>query len=108
MAIKKVGSVTGPKGAIPTSRGWIHPKTGELLKSQRITQEQLDEYNGIQVLVEPVIVKPEPAVDLNNVVDEDYEDPHVYADDIEAEVQEEAPKPKKKAKKKSKKYSLFG
>tara|TARA_Y100001938_G_C7745710_1_gene261458 strand:- start:31 stop:333 length:303 start_codon:yes stop_codon:yes gene_type:complete len=100
MAIKKVGSVTGPKGAIPTSKGWVHPKTGELLKSQRITQEQLDEYNGVQVLIEPVIVKPEPAI-------EEYED-EVYAEDIEAEIQEEKPKPKKKAKKKSKKFSLFG
>ncbi len=99
MAINKIGSVVGPKGAIPTSRGWINPKTGELLKSQRITQEQLDAYNGVQVLAEPVI--PEPVE----------EDPHVYADDIEAEVQEvmkPAPKPKKKSKKQSKKFSLFG
>ena len=49
----------GPKGAIPTTRGWVHPRTGELLKSQRITQEQLDEYNGVQMIAEPAPVVEE-------------------------------------------------
>ena len=84
----------GPKGSIPTRRGWVHPRTGELLKATKITQEQLDEYNGIQVLAEP-----EPAVE---------EDPHVYMDDIEDEVQEAQTATPKKKKKKSNKMSLFG
>ena len=89
----KMALKAGPKGAIPTTRGWVHPRTGELLKSQRITQEQLDEYNGVQMIAEPA-----PVVE---------EEVHVYADDIEDEVQENiVPKPKKK--KKSKKISLFG
>lgn len=28
-----------PKNAIPTRRGWVHERTGELLKSQRISPE---------------------------------------------------------------------
>ena len=78
----------GPKGAIPTTRGWVHPTTGELLKSQRITQEQLDEYNGVQMIAEPVIVEPEPEPEEELILDE---------------VVVEAPKPKKK-----KKRTLFG
>ena len=86
MALKQ-----GPKGSVPTARGWVHPRTGELLKAMKITKEQLDEYHGVQVLAEPA-----PIVE---------EDLHVYADDIEAEVQEvHTPKPKKKKKKRS----LFG
>ena len=93
MAIKRIGGVAGPNGSIPTAKGWVHPKTGELLKSQRITQEQLDEYNGVQLLVEPTIVEvATPEIE------------------IEEEVEEivEAPKPKKKAKAKKKKFGLFG
>ena len=37
----------GPKGAEPTQRGWINPKTGELLKSQKMTQAQIDEWHGL-------------------------------------------------------------
>jgi hypothetical protein len=60
----------GPKGAIPTSRGWINPQTGELLKSQRFTQEQLDEYNGVQMLVEPApVVEPEPEPEMELIDD---------------------------------------
>lgn len=39
--------IIGPKGAIPTAKGWVSPK-GELLKSQRITQAQIDEWNGVK------------------------------------------------------------
>ena len=57
------------------------------------TQEQLDEYNGVQLLTEPTIVEvATPEIE------------------IEEEVEEivEAPKPKKKAKAKKKKFGLFG
>lgn len=33
------------KDAVPSRTGWKHPRTGELLKSQRITQEEINEYN---------------------------------------------------------------
>ena len=94
MANKKIGGVTGPKGSVPTPTGWVDPKTGHLLKSQRITQEQLDAYNGVQMIAEPVY---HPAMDPAPV--EEFED--------EAEELIEAPKAKK-AKKASKKFSLFG
>ena len=86
----------GPKGSIPTLRGWIDPRTGELLKSQRFTQEQLDEYNGVQMIAEPApVIEPEPEMEL--IVD------------VEPELIEEepAPKPKKKKKKRSV-TNLFG
>jgi hypothetical protein len=40
------------KNAKATVKGWVNPKTGELLKAQKMTQEKADELNG---------VKPEPA-----------------------------------------------
>lgn len=83
---------SGPKGAIPTHRGWVDPRSGELLKSQRITQEQLDEYNGVQMLAEPApVIEPEPEMEL--------------IADYEPELVEEMPKAKKK---KKKKLGLFG
>jgi hypothetical protein len=39
-------AINGPKNATPTLRGWVSPK-GELLKSQRITQAQIDEWHGM-------------------------------------------------------------
>lgn len=86
----------GPKGAIPTLRGWIDPRTGELLKSQRFTQEQLDEYNGVQMLVEPAPVV-EPEVTMDEVVEGD--EVELILDTVQ-----EVPKPKKKKKKRT----LFG
>ena len=39
-------SIRGPKGSIPTQRGWIDPQSGELLKVQKISTEQIvDWYN---------------------------------------------------------------
>lgn len=40
-------ALKGPKGARPTVRGWVHPKTGELLKSQKISQQVVDEWHGV-------------------------------------------------------------
>lgn len=37
------------KDAVPSLKGWHHPKTGELLKSQRISQGEIDEFNGVSV-----------------------------------------------------------
>lgn len=45
-------ALKGPKGAIPTIRGWIHPRTGELLKSQRISEQQIQDWHGAP---EPVL-----------------------------------------------------
>lgn len=50
--------IKGPKNAIPTLKGWVSPK-GELLKAQRITQKQIDEWYG----------KEEPAPVIEQVAD---------------------------------------
>ena len=51
--------INGPRGAVPTLRGWEHPRTGELLKSQKISQQQIDEWHGVTAPPPPA---PEPAV----------------------------------------------
>lgn len=33
-----------PKNSHPTLKGWVHPRTGELLKAQKMTQEQVDAF----------------------------------------------------------------
>jgi hypothetical protein len=43
------------KDAVPSLKGWHHPKTGELLKSTRHTQSQLDEHNGVTSAPAPVV-----------------------------------------------------
>jgi ribosomal protein S16 len=57
-------AIRGPKGAIPTQRGWIHPRTGELLKVQKISVDQINEWYG------------EPAVPSQPVVQSLHEAPH--------------------------------
>lgn len=69
-------AIRGPKGAHPTKRGWVNPKTGELLKSQKISQEDIDAFFG-------VVVEPAPApVETDDVV-EDYNQDGVI-DEIES------------------------
>lgn len=43
--------------AVATTRGWMHPKTGELLKSQRMSQGEADVHNGVVPVVEEVKVE---------------------------------------------------
>lgn len=54
--------INGPRGAIPTSRGWENPKTGELLKSQKISQEQIDEWFGVS---EPAVLTEAPVANTS-------------------------------------------
>lgn len=69
-------AIRGPKGAHPTKRGWVNPKTGELLKSQKISQEDIDAFFG-------VVAEPAPApVETDDVV-EDYNQDGVI-DEIES------------------------
>lgn len=45
--------------ATPTRRGWVDPRTGELLKAQRISDIDIMEYNGVpQQVVEQVVHEP--------------------------------------------------
>lgn len=53
-------AIRGPKNAIPTTRGWVNPKTGELLKSQKITIDQIAEWHGNPV---PQTLHEAPAVE---------------------------------------------
>lgn len=41
--------------ATPTTRGWIDPLTGELLKSQRITSGEIENYVKLYELTEQVV-----------------------------------------------------
>jgi NAD-dependent DNA ligase len=55
------------KNAVPTLRGWADPKTGELFVSKRFTQEQIDDYNGSEVVefkTSEVVEVVEPEVEL--------------------------------------------
>jgi len=65
------------KGAIPTARGWVNPKTKELLKAQKISQEQLDEYFGKAVVT---TATPEPLFEAPTNVEEFVEEHYVELD----------------------------
>ena len=58
------------KDAVPSMKGWHHPKTNELLKSQRISQLEIDEFNG--VAVEPE-VEEEIIIDTTNDIPDELE-----------------------------------
>ena len=48
------------KGAVPTARGWMDPRTKEILKVQKISQGQIDEFYGVTEAA-----APEAPVQLN-------------------------------------------
>ena len=56
------------KDAVPSLKGWHHPKTNELLKSTRHTQAQIDEFNGITAVESPI------AIEIAEVVEDVVED----------------------------------
>ena len=68
------------RNAVPSPRGWRHPRTGELLKKQKLTQEQIDEYLGLGTVSapEPEVVEIEDEVEHTEgdvtVEDLEYED----------------------------------
>lgn len=53
------------RDAVPVKAGWSDPKTGELLKVQNFSQEEIAEWHGVS--------KPEPAPEPEQVVEEDSE-----------------------------------
>lgn len=57
------------KDAVPSLKGWHHPKTNELLKATRHSQDQLDEFFGVAVEESAPVPAPETVVE--NKVDED-------------------------------------
>ena len=46
--------------AVPTTRGWVHPKTGELLVGGSVAQKDIDAWNEAMNPPAPV-AKPKPA-----------------------------------------------
>lgn len=67
--------IKGPKGAYPTSRGWVSHK-GELLKSQRITKGQIEEWREKMYhtpKAKPQILREAP-VTVEEVIEENFED----------------------------------
>ena len=51
------------KDALPTGRGWAHPKTGELLKATRLSQADINDYLCIPKA--PVAAAPAPVPDVH-------------------------------------------
>ena len=43
--------------AIPTTRGWVDPATNELYASGRFTQQQIDEFFGVDEVQEVSVVE---------------------------------------------------
>ena len=81
--------INGPKGAVPTTRGWENPKTGELLKSQRISEDQIAEWNeAVNPTPKPQVLREAP-VTTEEAIEEHFEDA-----DAE-ELAEEKPKKKR-------------
>ena len=64
------------KGAIPTEKGWVSPKNGELLVSRKHSQRQLIEYwnnaKGVPVSApKPApIQEPAPIIEADPVIEE--------------------------------------
>jgi len=71
------------KGAQATTRGWIDPRTGELLKCQKMTQEQADLLNGVTAPVQTLHEAPS----VERVITE--EEVIHYYDDDEDDLEEE-------------------
>jgi hypothetical protein len=67
------------KDALPTNRGWAHPRTGEILKSQKMSDTDINDYLGIsspsvapepipeEIEVQPEMLVEEEAPDLSNM-----------------------------------------
>ena len=59
------------KDAIPTVKGWKHPKTGELLVSGKFTQGQVDEYLGVTTAEPEAVVvdmHTETVIDMDEMI----------------------------------------
>ena len=59
------------KDAVPTIKGWKHPKTGELLVSTKISQKQIDEYLGVTPAEPEAVVvdmHTETVIDMDEMI----------------------------------------
>jgi hypothetical protein len=83
-------AIKGPKGAVPTSIGWVGKK-GELLKSQRISAEQIAEWHGehspAPVVEAPVVQTLHEAPVVESLLEEEELD-HFYGEEPEEDEEE--------------------
>jgi hypothetical protein len=77
-------AIKGPKGAHPTTRGWESAK-GELLKSQKISEDQIAEWNN-EMNPKPQVLREAP------VTEEEVIEEHMEIEEVEEEVVEEPKK----------------
>ena len=61
---------TWAKGAIPTEKGWVSPKNGELLVSRKHSQRQLIEYWNSNNGKPAPIQEPAPIIEADPVIEE--------------------------------------
>lgn len=52
------------KNAVPTTRGWCNPKTGELLKAVKIRQDMIDNFNSFNSIpadldIDAIYIEPQ-------------------------------------------------
>lgn len=62
------------KDAIPTNRGWVHPRTNEVLVSGSISQKDIDEYYGVPGEVEEEVEEVVEETDLSSLSKKELED----------------------------------
>lgn len=62
------------KDAIPTTNGWTHPGTGELLKSMRISNEQVAEWQKADKKEKRKLAKEAKQKNLREVVGDNKDD----------------------------------
>lgn len=79
------------KDAIPTLKGWVHPRTGEILVGGSITQKNIDEYFGnvSEETLPPVqdgalIQDPPPELYMTVDVEDDESDWEIEEIDLES------------------------
>ena len=90
------------KDAVPTPRGWTHPRTGELLKAQKLSEQQIGEYLGetitsappepIEITINPVSLTESPTTEeefIDEVMTELDEDEYWTEDDLDGMNKEE-------------------
>ena len=93
--------IKGPKGAHPTTRGWESAK-GELLKSQKISEDQIAEWNG-EMNPKPQVLREAPVTE-EEVIEEHMDDPMEHTHEG-GDVDHTHDKPKKSMWGKSKLFS---
>jgi len=73
------------KDAVPTKKGWAHPKTGELLVSTKLSQADIDQYLGVTP-TEPEAIVIDLTADVSQMV-EDLETPGALMDAQRADLE---------------------